>query len=258
MPQTQLTASNIQWKNLNIGVADRAMTVPLLQAFGVQNGIGQLICNGTKQMNGARLAIAGIFENPRPANLPGGPAPLAIGDTIDWVIQDGNFVVNAVLNAGAAAGLPGVAPVPAPPVGGIAQQIANPEVSTKALLSIGFQEVARWQIQGNELEFVDINGNGWRSWSPALYAHCEGNSVRYIGHTTRELCARIDDYRRGLGKATNARVHNNTRDVLQNEGTVTILAFCPDHRIEWGGFPIDLPAALEGVLINHFQPDWNV
>jgi hypothetical protein len=47
------------------------------------------------------------------------------------------------------------------------------------------------------------------------------------------------------------------RNVIQQGGAVTILGFCPDHHMEWGGFPINLPAALEDILIDHFQPDWN-
>ena len=257
MPQSTLTASNIRWQNLNIGVANQALTVPLPQAFAVQDAMGQIICDGTKQMNGARLAIRGIFADPRPANLPGGPAPLAVGNTVDWAIQGGNFVINAVVNGGAAHALPAIVPVPVPLGGAATPQIQDPEVSADALRRIGFRNVAKWRIQQDELEYVDIGNDDWRNWSPALYAHCEGEFVRYIGTTRRRLSDRMDDYRRGLGDATNARVHNEAQNVIQQGGSVTILGFCPDHHLEWGGFPINLPAALEDILIDHFKPAWN-
>lgn len=267
MPTNELTASNLKWKNINIGAANLTLTQELPDTFDVLNGAGNLIGQGTSQMNGKRLSLSSLFADPPPANLPGAPEPLALGDNVTWSIRDQSFVLNDVHHKVAPQRVVPVEAAPVVPIDelpALAAPLAppiEPTVSADALRRIGFRDVASWQFDtGGNLMFCDLGEPGfdsWRGWVPALYAHCEGQTVCYIGKSTRSLSARMDDYRRGLGDNTNNRIHTSILATLGAGRTVHILGFCPAHSLEWGGFKINLAAGLEDVLINHFQPVWN-
>ena len=267
MPINELTASNLKWKNVNIGSANQTLTQELPDSFDVLNGAGKLVGQGTRQMHGRRLHLPGLFEVPPPANLPGAPEPLALGDKISWSIHDRRFVLDTVDHAiipqrpvvvdvppiVSTVGVPALPAVIEPPI--------EPTVSADALRRIGFRDVASWQLdRGGNPTFHDLGEagyDGWRGWNPTLYAHCDGQTVCYIGKTTRLLSARMDDYRRGLGGRTDNRIHTNILASLNAGRTVHIMGFCPTHSLEWGGFKINLAAGLEDVLIDYFQPVWN-
>ena len=252
MPINTLTGANLHWFNLNIGIANQPITQLLPQQFDVVDANGNLICTATKQMNGARLAAPGLFTVPPPANLPGGAIALTVGDQVHWNVQNGALVIqNVARGAGIAAG-----PALPPPV----HQFVPAGISTNDLRQIGFADVAVWAVVGGILEFQSIAApvhQDWRDWRPSLYAHCEGDNVRYIGKSTRRLELRMDDYRRGLGGATNNNVHRAIRAAIALNSPVTTLAFWPQHCLQWGSFRINVPAGLEDTLIECFQPDWN-
>ena len=209
-------------------------------------------------MGGARLYARDLFTDPAPANLPTGPAPLALGDVIDWSVSNGDLVINNIERAEVGPG------VMAADIANIAPQPLTAELSAQRLLQIGFRDVAHWNLINGQLEIVDHAGPDiadWRSWSPALYAHCEGDVVRYIGKTKRTLEDRLNDYRRGLGVQNN-RVHQAIRNALPDPNQpkrvgVKIFGFSPKHCLEWGGFKLNIPAGLEDVLIDYFEPEWN-
>ena len=268
MPQTTLTASNLRWKNINIRQINRHLTQILPVAFDAVTAAGNFIAQGTSQMQGARLALPDLFTNPPPPNLPGAPVPLGLGDCIEWGVQNGHFVVTAIVhpvgNAQAINAVATPAPVilPAPAaIAAFALPPIPPELSTDHLRRVGFRDVASWQLDGTgSLFFDDLNPVGdddWRRWSPCLYAFCVDQEPYYVGKTKRLLRERMDDYRRGLGDATNARVNVQIKEKLAQGNAVHILGFYPIHCFEWGGFRINLPAGLEDVLIDHFQPEWN-
>lgn len=204
-------------------------------------------------MNGARVSAPALFSEHPPAHLLLEHERLRVGDMIHWHVQNGDFVIEQIVagnEAQPAVNLPAVA-LP-----------ELPEISATALREVGFRDLAQWEINPHNglLQFRNIAPpelETWGEWNPSLYAHVEQDCVRYIGKTRRPLRDRMDDYRRGLGDQTNNRIHNNIRETLGANRVVTILGFNPSHSIQWGRFKINLPAGLEDIMINYFQPEWN-
>ncbi len=257
MPINKLSYSNIKWNNLHIGVADRHFTDDLPSPFNIVNAEGLLICNATLQMNGARISAPRLYSEPPPLHLPLPRDPLQVGDEIHWNVRNGDFVIEQIVAANLLANNPlALVAAPAPVVPEV------PEVSAGALREIGFRDLAVWEANPHSglLQYRDVAAQdirNWPEWTPALYAYVEQDCVRYIGKTRRLLGKRIDDYRRGLGDKTNYRVHTCIRAVLTANRQVVILGFYPQHAIHWGRFRVNLPAGLEDVMIEYFQPEWN-
>jgi hypothetical protein len=207
-------------------------------------------------MGGARLYAPDLFAVPPPIHLPGSPLPLSIGDAVAWDVQNGAIVINGVQrqHGNAAPQVQNLPPVPE-------IECVDKEISKAALLKIGFIEIAYWRENNPPifLSYENCSPDTVRmlAATPALYAFCSGEKVCYIGKTKRLLQQRMLEYQRGLGDATNSRVHRSIRDLLSLNRDVVILAFIPDHCIKWGEHKINLPAALEDTLIDFFQPDWN-
>lgn len=265
MPSNILTKSNIKWSNLHIAVEERHLIAGLYNPFKVVNNAGSFICDGTKQMRGARLYTPGMFTAPPPASAPFAGVPLAVGDRVDWEIRSGDFVIRGGHPGGNVTACgdgspPRVPPsVAAPHEGGETDPEVIEQLSADNLRRIGFRDIARWEINGEALVYSTIAGPdilNWADWTPALYAFCEEKTVHYIGKTARSLGERMNNYRHGNG-VTNDRVSEAIRGVLIGGGNVSILGFCPIHCLEWGGFKIDLPASLENVLIRHFEGAWH-
>jgi hypothetical protein len=266
MPINEITPSNLKWKNINIGVANLASAQELPDTFDVFNGAGNFICQGTRQMEGKRLYIPDLFEDPPPANLHGAPVPVALGDNVTWSVRDHRLVITDVHHQVYLHGVVPVEAVPPLPINDLPALAAplsppiDPTVSSDALRRIGFRDVASWRLDAHgNLMFSDLQPgfDGWRGWNPSLYAHCDGQTVCYLGKSKRLLSKRMDDYRLGLGKDTNYRIHQGIRATLGTGRAVHILGFCPVQYLEWGGFKINLAAGLEDILIDHFQPVWN-
>ena len=253
MPIITITDSNVKWTNLYIRIQDRHLTQALPNPFRIVNAAGEFICDATLQMDGARLSAPALYAEQPPAHLPLGNNHLQVGDSIHWHIQNGDFIIDEIVAGGdprPANNLPALA---------VPQFL---EVSASALREVGFHDLAVWEINRPTglLQYRDIAPPElvtWGEWKPSLYAHVEQDCVRYIGKTRRSLRQRMDDYRRGLGDQTNRRIHNHIKETLEANRVVTILGFNPSHSIHWGRFKINIPAGLEDVMIDYFQPDWN-
>ena len=183
-----------------------------------------------------------------------------------WSVRDHSLVITDVHHQVYPQGVVPLEAAPPAPIDDLPALAAplsspmDPTVSSDALRRIGFRDVASWQLDAHgNLTFSDLEPgfDGWRGWNPSLYAHCDGQTVCYLGKSKRLLSARMDDYRRGLGVVTNNRIHQGIRATLGAGRAVHILGFCPIHSLEWGGFKINLAAGLEDILIDHFQPVWN-
>lgn len=249
MPIITITDSNVKWTNLYIGVQDRHLTQALPNPFRIVNAAGEFICDATLQMDGARLSTPALYAEPPPAHLPLGHNHLRVGDSIHWHIQNGDFVIDQLFA--------GNAPQPANNL----PALAVPEVSAAALRGLGFHDLAVWEINPHSglLQYRDIAPPElvtWGEWKPSLYAHVEQDCVHYIGKTKRPLRRRMEEYRMGQGDQNN-RIHNHIIETIGANRVVTILGFNPSHSIQWGRFKINIPAGLEDVLIDYFQPDWN-
>jgi hypothetical protein len=66
----------------------------------------------------------------------------------------------------------------------------------------------------------------------------------------------MEEYRIGQGDQ-NKRINNHIIETINANRAVTILGFNPSHSIQWGRFKINIPAGLEDVMIDYFQPEWN-
>lgn len=262
MPTNKIGAANIQWTNLNISVNNRGLVQPLASPFNVMDANGNILCQATKQMDGARLYMPDLFLNAPQLNMVGASHVWAIGDTVQWDVHNGDFIINNITPFAGVANIQAPQLTIQPEITALnLNQPVDPAVSTDALRKIGFRDVVEWSVDANQnLSYTSIAASdiaNWRSWTPALYAHCEGNNVRYIGKTIRTLDKRMEDYRRGLGEMTNNRVNRAIRGVISQASSVTTLVFFPQHALQWGDFLINLPAGLEDVLIDFFQPEWN-
>nr|WP_246849642.1 GIY-YIG nuclease family protein [Rubellimicrobium arenae] len=92
----------------------------------------------------------------------------------------------------------------------------------------------------------------------ALYAFAEGNTVSYIGKTTRGIRRRFAGYRRpGATQRTNVRCNAKIKEAIGAGRVIRILAFTPITQLRYGEFEINLAAGLEDSLIRLVNPSWN-
>jgi hypothetical protein len=131
-----------------------------------------------------------------------------------------------------------------------------------------FIHIAHWQLNENEIAL--LRGDGFAATTAsdhALYLFSKpnpsvpgGQEVLYIGKTRMGLTRRLSHYqqaRDGDGR-TNGRIRRLIRQVLSRGDAVEVYAFVQnDGLLQWGGFSLSLPAALEDTLIAEIQPPWN-
>lgn len=129
------------------------------------------------------------------------------------------------------------------------------------LEALGFLHTGSWQFDAarSGLAWTEIDGRqAVLDAKNALYAFCEGETVRYIGKTTRSIRQRFQGYRRpGSTQATNRRCNAKIRVILEGGGTVDILVLADLHQLQWSFLKVNLAAGLEDALIDHFDPPWN-
>jgi hypothetical protein len=95
MPYKTLTPNDIGNWNLSIAKEHLSRTSTLGAKFDVLNHQGSKIGDGSKQMNGSRLFTKCIYGNCGMEKL-SLEAPLKVGDTIEWEIENGSFAVKSV------------------------------------------------------------------------------------------------------------------------------------------------------------------
>jgi len=131
-----------------------------------------------------------------------------------------------------------------------------------------FIHIAHWQLNENEIAL--LRGDGFAATTAsdhALYLFSKpnpsvpgGQEALYIGKTRMGLTRRLSHYqqaRDGDGR-TNGRIRRLIRQVLRRGDAVEVYAFVQnDGLLQWGGFSLSLPAALEDTLIAEIQPPWN-
>lgn len=123
------------------------------------------------------------------------------------------------------------------------------------LLSIGFEKVGYWRLDGDEL-VCELTRMG--SKRNILYAFVSDGDVKYIGKTTSPLANRMGGYRSpSPSQTTNVRNHAHLRHVLESGGSVDILALPDDGLLHYGPFHLNLAAGLEDDLIRVIDPEWN-
>lgn len=134
------------------------------------------------------------------------------------------------------------------------------------LKKIGFEAVAEWKMLAHGLDYSSPEDaqqqermKALLAVNNALYAFCCGEEVLYIGKTSRSLKRRWQGYcTPGKGQVTNQRCHDKIKAELSRSKTIEILAFVPpEGMLAYHGFPINLPAGLEDILILQLAPPWN-
>jgi hypothetical protein len=123
------------------------------------------------------------------------------------------------------------------------------------LLSIGFEHIGNWRIINEMLNFV-IERHGTQA--NILYAFVCDGEVMYIGKTIQKLSLRMQGYKTpGVNQPTNLRNNKRIIERLNNNEAVKIYALPDNGLMHYGGFHLNMAAALEDDLIRQIEPVWN-
>jgi hypothetical protein len=128
--------------------------------------------------------------------------------------------------------------------------------SLERLEAIGFRRVGVWMIQDERITLtLDECGNS----KNILYSFVIDQEPVYIGKTVQKLKQRLYGYANpGPTQSTNIRGNKNISESIANGKTVEIFAL-PDHGLLYfGGFHLNLAAALEDSLVLSLRPIWNM
>jgi hypothetical protein len=127
--------------------------------------------------------------------------------------------------------------------------------SLKQLEQAGFQKIGFWFLENEEPRFKLESLGATKN---ILYAFVIGDSPVYVGKTTTQLRQRLSGYQRpGPTQQTNKRAHKYLKDALQKEA-VLIYAFPDNGLLSFGGFHLNVAAAIENSIVEKLQPKWNV
>lgn len=123
------------------------------------------------------------------------------------------------------------------------------------LLEIGFEHVGHWHIENDVLNLtLERHGNQ----TNILYAFVCDGQVMYIGKTVQKLSSRMQGYKTpGNSQTTNIRNNDNIITHLKNDEAVEVYALPDNGLMRYGGFHLNMAAALEDDLIRQMKPKWN-
>jgi hypothetical protein len=144
-----------------------------------------------------------------------------------------------------------------PPKAVIEQNVgrSQPRKDLQLLLMLGFEEVGRWFLDGNSVQFRLAKSENERN---ILYAFVVQGNVQYIGKSTMTLSGRMNGYRNpDPTQTTNINNNARIRELLQKGTPVQIFALVPEEKILYKGFPVNIAAGLEDNLLIRIRPPWN-
>lgn len=124
------------------------------------------------------------------------------------------------------------------------------------LQAIGFRRVGSWVIDQERLAPVLED---CASSTHVLYAFVIDGEPVYVGKTIQTLKQRLYGYANpGPTQTTNIRGNKNIAGSLSRGSSVEIFAL-PDHGLLcFGGFRLNLAAALEDSIVSSLRPVWNI
>ncbi|PTY07977.1 hypothetical protein DB347_07085 [Opitutaceae bacterium EW11] len=137
------------------------------------------------------------------------------------------------------------------------------ETFDKAKLEeIGFREIAQWQLSGQRLSYCLINpgpeSDALCAFPNALYAFTCGQTILYVGKTTKGIRIRFAGYcNPGRNQVTNQKCHEEIKSLLRKNASVSISVFSGNQFLRYDIFEINLAAGLEDSLIKTLRPRWN-
>ncbi len=123
------------------------------------------------------------------------------------------------------------------------------------LLEIGFEPAGHWMLENGKLRFELTRHS---TQTNILYAFVCDGIVMYVGKTIRKLETRMSGYKTP-GKTQTTNINNNQRitEVLTRGSAIEILALPDNGLLHYGGFHLNLAAALEDDIIRKLDPMWN-
>ncbi len=124
------------------------------------------------------------------------------------------------------------------------------------LEAMGFRRVGVWKAVDEE---ISLQLEECASATNILYSFVIDREPVYIGKTIQKLKKRLYGYAKpGPTQTTNIRGNKNISEQLSLGNTVEIFAL-PDHGLLYfGGFHLNLAAALEDSIVSTLRPIWNM
>lgn len=130
------------------------------------------------------------------------------------------------------------------------------------LEEIGFRQLAEWHLAGERLSYrlfqPGPESDALCAFPNALYAFTSGETVLYVGKTTKGIRMRFAGYcNPGRNQVTNQKCHNEIKTLLSRNTAVVISVFTGNQFFRYDIFEINLAAGLEDSLIKTLRPRWN-
>jgi hypothetical protein len=124
------------------------------------------------------------------------------------------------------------------------------------LIELGFENIGYTSAVNGKLDII-INSKEFAKNILYAFVRVVGDDiidwqVVYIGHTRNSLKNRMAGYRLGNGKATNNRVHNHLKNILDNDGNHRIYVLHDKINLNIHSIEVDLAAGLEYALIQYY------
>jgi hypothetical protein len=123
------------------------------------------------------------------------------------------------------------------------------------LKEIGFVLAGTWSAADTGI-FCALGDFG--AAKNVLYAFAVDGDLAYVGKTVQPLRARLAGYRTpGPTQSTNIKNNRKIRGCLGQKRLVEIYVLPDTGLLHFGGFHLNLAAALEDSLVRELEPPWN-
>jgi hypothetical protein len=123
------------------------------------------------------------------------------------------------------------------------------------LREVGFTCIGCWKLVEERLECTLDNLGDARN---VLYAFAVDGELKYVGKTVRALKARMYGYvNPGATQSTNVKNNEQLRKCLRQQRTVETYILADNGLLHFGGFHLNVAAALEDSIIRDLEPPWN-
>ena len=123
------------------------------------------------------------------------------------------------------------------------------------LREIGFELAGEWKLSTTRPVFEEIPLNPHQG---VLYAFVSGETVLYVGKTTRTLRQRMNGYRYPHEtQRTNVNCGAKVAELLANGEPLQVFVRHQKNESRIGSFLINEAAALEDSIIREINPPWN-
>ena len=140
-------------------------------------------------------------------------------------------------------------------IDGASRTSKSPSDSLEQLLSLGFEEVGHWFLEGDQVTFSLTKSS---KEANILYSFVVNGEVKYVGKSVLTLHKRMYFYKQGGGsQKTNIRNRADINACLVKGQQVKIYVLVPDLQMEYKGMPINIAAGLEDNIILKLKPEWN-